>query len=97
MARAERHTSGGLLSAEMQALENLPNPAIAEAFSQVPEDFRTAVFLADVEGFSYKEISEIMGVPVGTVMSRLHRGRKALRELLQSYAIENGYIKGQKS
>jgi RNA polymerase sigma-70 factor (ECF subfamily) len=97
MARAERHTSGGLVSAEMQALENLPNPVISDAFSQVPEDFRTAVYLADVEGFSYKEIAEIMDVPVGTVMSRLHRGRKALRELLEDYAIENGYLKVSKS
>lgn len=93
MARAERHTSGGLVSAEMQALENLPNPVITDAFSKVPDDFRTAVYLADVEGFSYKEIAEIMDVPVGTVMSRLHRGRKALRELLEDYAIENGYLK----
>lgn len=97
MARAERHTSGGLVSAEMQALENLPNPVISDAFSQVPDDFRTAVYLADVEGFSYKEIAEIMDVPVGTVMSRLHRGRKALRELLEEYAIENGYLKVSKS
>ena len=97
MARAERHTSGGLVSAEMQALENLPNPVISEAFSQVPDDFRTAVYLADVEGFSYKEIAEIMDVPVGTVMSRLHRGRKALRELLEDYAIENGYLKVSES
>jgi len=93
MARAERHTSGGLVSAEMQALENLPNPVISDAFSKVPDDFRTAVYLADIEGFSYKEIAEIMDVPVGTVMSRLHRGRKALRELLEDYAIENGYLK----
>jgi len=93
MARAERHTSGGLVSAETQALENLPNPVISDAFSKLPDDFRTAVYLADVEGFSYKEIAEIMDVPVGTVMSRLHRGRKALRELLEDYAIENGYLK----
>jgi RNA polymerase sigma-70 factor (ECF subfamily) len=53
--------------------------------------------LADVEGFSYKEIAEIMDVPVGTVMSRLHRGRKALRELLADYARENGYLKEDKS
>ena len=97
MARAERHTSGGLVSAEMQALENLPNPVISNAFSMVPDDFRTAVYLADIEGFSYKEIAEIMDVPVGTVMSRLHRGRKAFRELLEDYAIENGYLKASTS
>jgi RNA polymerase sigma-70 factor, ECF subfamily len=58
----------------------------------VPEDFRMAVYYADVEGFSYKEIAEIMDTPVGTVMSRLHRGRKLLRELLEDYAIERGLI-----
>lgn len=93
MAAEARHTSGGLRSAEAEALDLLPNTVINDALAQVPEDFRNAVYLADVEGFSYKEISEIMGVPTGTVMSRLHRGRKALRVLLEDYAIENGYIK----
>ena len=93
MARAERHTSGGLRSAETEALENLPNTVIAEALASIPIEYSHAVYLADVEGFSYKEIAEIEDVPTGTVMSRLHRGRKALRELLHDYAIENGYIK----
>lgn len=53
-----------------------------------------AVYLADVEGFSYKEIADIVGVPAGTVMSRLHRGRKQLREKLTDYARERGYVKG---
>ena len=97
MADAERHTSGGLRSAEAEALDLLPNTVISDAFSAVPEDFRNAVYLADVEGFAYKEIAEIMDVPVGTVMSRLHRGRKALRELLADYARENGYLKDDKS
>lgn len=97
MAAEARHTSGGLRSAEAEALDLLPNTVISDALAQVPEDFRNAVYLADVEGFSYKEISDIMGVPTGTVMSRLHRGRKALRALLEDYAIENGYIKGDKS
>lgn len=97
MAAAHRHTSGGLQSAETQALELLPNEIISDALAQVPDDFRNAVYLADVEGFSYKEIAEIMDVPVGTVMSRLHRGRKALRELLADYARENGYLKGSAS
>lgn len=97
MAAEARHTSGGLRSAEAEALDLLPNTVINDALAEVPEDFRNAVYLADVEGFSYKEISEIMGVPVGTVMSRLHRGRKALRVLLEDYAIENGYIKDERS
>ena len=97
MAAQERHTSGGLQSAETQALELLPNEVISNAFAQVPDDFRNAVYLADVEGFSYKEIADIMDAPVGTVMSRLHRGRKALRELLADYARENGYLKGDES
>lgn len=97
MARAERHTSGGLKSAETEALENLPNEIIANALNSIPTEFRDAVYMADVDGFSYKEIAEIMDSPVGTVMSRLHRGRKLLRELLEDYALENGFIKEKKS
>lgn len=96
MARAERHTSGGLKSAETEALENLPNEVINNALNSIPEEFRNAVYMADVDGFSYKEIAEIMDTPVGTVMSRLHRGRKLLRELLEDYAYENGYLKEAK-
>ena len=97
MARAHSHTSDGLRSAETEALEHLPNETITQAMAQVPEDFRDAVFLADVEGFSYKEIADIMDCPVGTVMSRLHRGRKMLRELLRDYAIDSGFLKVEKS
>lgn len=97
MARAERHTSGGLKSAETEALEKLPNEIISDALNSIPEEFREAVFMADVEGFSYKEIAEIMGTPVGTVMSRLSRGRKLLRSLLEDYAYENGFIKEKKA
>lgn len=97
MARAERHTSGGLRSAETEALENLPNEIISNALNSIPTEFRDAVYMADVDGFSYKEIAEIMDTPVGTVMSRLHRGRKLLRELLEDYALENGFIKEKKS
>lgn len=97
MTRAQSHTSDGLRSAETEALEHLPNETIAQVMALVPEDFRNAVFLADVEGFSYKEIADIMECPVGTVMSRLHRGRKMLRELLRDYAVESGFLKVEKS
>jgi len=88
----EQRTSGGVRSAENEALERLGDDEIAAAMATIPEDFRTAVYLADVEGFSYKEIADIMETPVGTVMSRVHRGRKALRALLADYARERGLL-----
>ena len=60
--------------------------------NSLSDDFRVAVYLADVEGYSYKEIAEIMETPIGTVMSRLHRGRRQLRDLLTDYALERGFI-----
>jgi RNA polymerase sigma-70 factor (ECF subfamily) len=91
LAEAQSHTSDLGKSAEAEALENLPDSDIKRALQEIPEEFRIAVYLADVEGFSYKEIAGIVDVPAGTVMSRLHRGRKLLREKLADYAKELGY------
>ena len=82
----------GMRSAEAEAMARLADGEIVDAMAALPEDFRMAVYLVDVEGFSYKEAAEIMETPVGTVMSRLSRGRKQLRELLRDYAAERGFI-----
>jgi len=88
---AASHTSDQGRSAEDVALDGIADLDVKAALAAMPEEFRMAVYLADVEGFSYKEIAEIVGVPSGTVMSRLHRGRKMLRESLAEYAKTRGF------
>ncbi len=80
-------------SAETSVIESLPDEEVQEALSSLPEQFRIAVLLADVEGFSYKEIADITDVPIGTVMSRLHRGRKALEKRLWDVVRERGLVR----
>ena len=91
---ASSHTSDQGRSAEDVALDGIVDVDVRAALAAMPEDFRMAVYLADVEGFAYKEIAEIVGVPTGTVMSRLHRGRKLLRASLAEYAKDRGFNRG---
>ncbi|WP_448851411.1 sigma-70 family RNA polymerase sigma factor [Corynebacterium sp. 335C] len=91
-AEQARHQSTGLRSAEVEALAALPDDKIRDALMDLNEDYRMVVYYADVEGLPYKEIAEIMDTPIGTVMSRLHRGRKKLREALRGVAEERGII-----
>jgi RNA polymerase sigma-70 factor (ECF subfamily) len=76
-------------STESEVLESIPDDEVKAALESIPEQFRMAVILADVEGFSYKEIADILDVPIGTVMSRIHRGRRALQKELWEYAERN--------
>lgn len=88
------HDSTGLESAEVEALRRMPDSAISQAMNDLPEDYRMVVYYADVVGLAYKEIAEVMGTPLGTVMSRLHRGRKLLRSALKNVAKEHGIGNG---
>lgn len=87
---AESTTAMSSRSAEAEAIDRTPDTVVSDALNALPEDFRMAVYLADVEGFSYQEIADIAEVPIGTVMSRLHRGRARLRKSLGEYAREQG-------
>jgi len=88
---AESTTATSARSAEAEAIDHMPASVVKDALQSIPEDFRLAVYLADVEGFAYQEIADIMKTPIGTVMSRLHRGRRLLRDLLSDYAKERGF------
>ncbi|WP_217240197.1 sigma-70 family RNA polymerase sigma factor [Streptomyces sp. AC555_RSS877] len=92
LARAASHTSTGLRSAEAEAFDHLPDADVKAALRAISEDFRVVVYLFDVEGFTVREIADIMRTPVGTVLSRLHRGRVRLRSLLEGYAREHGLV-----
>ena len=91
-AARQRHDSAGCRPAEVQVLEALPERKIIEALEALPESFRMTVYYADVHGYRYREIAEIMDIPIGTVMSRLHSARRTLRELLADLAHEHGLI-----
>ncbi|MCQ9368277.1 sigma-70 family RNA polymerase sigma factor [Brevibacterium sp. 50QC2O2] len=93
IARAQGHSSSDGRSAELEALDHLPDSDVKRALSQLPEDFRMVVYYADVEGMPYKEIAQVMDTPIGTVMSRLHRGRRQLRDMLADYAAQRGFVK----
>lgn len=93
LARAQSRTSAGLRSAEAEALDRLPDADIKHALQQLSGDFCMAVYLHDVEGYTYREIAEITGAPVGTVMSRLHRARRQLRGHLQDHRAARGMTK----
>ena len=86
--------AGQMKNPEQEALENAFDEDVQQAMDQLPADYRMAVLLADIEGFSYREIAEILEIPVGTVMSRLYRGRKLLEEAMLRYAREHGYLRG---
>jgi RNA polymerase sigma-70 factor, ECF subfamily len=84
--------SGLGLSAEDSLMEMLPDDEVKQALEALPDNFRLPVILADVEGFAYKEIAEMLDIPIGTVMSRLHRGRKAMQKALHDFALVRGLV-----
>ena len=90
LADSASHDSTGLQSAEIEALRRIPDKRIQDALMSLSDDYRMVVYYADVEQLPYKEIAEIMDTPIGTVMSRLHRGRRQLRAKLKDVAVEHG-------
>ena len=92
LAETAKHDSVGLESAEVEALKNIPDKRIQDALMSLGDDYRMVVYYADVEGLAYKEIAEIMDTPIGTVMSRLHRGRKQLRSKLKDVAVSYTHL-----
>jgi RNA polymerase sigma-70 factor (ECF subfamily) len=97
LAGEAEHTSSGLPSAEAEAIAKLTDSEVKQAMQSLSEAQRLVVYYVDVEGFSYNEVAELLGIPAGTVMSRLHRARATLRHHLDEYARENGYISGTKN
>lgn len=93
VSRAQAHSSSGGRSAENEALDRIGDAVIVDALASLSEDRRQAVYLADIEGLSYAEIAKIMETPIGTVMSRLHRGRRQLRQTLESYVRAHGLLR----
>jgi len=91
--RLDNSSGGETASAEAQVIERMPDEDVQAALEALPENFRMAVWLADVEGFAYKEIAEILDIPIGTVMSRLHRGRKSLEKMLWDKVRERGLVR----
>lgn len=97
LADSASHDSTGLRSAEIEALQRIPDTRIQDALMGLSDDYRMVVYYADVEQLPYREIAEIMDTPIGTVMSRLHRGRKQLRAKLKDVAAEHGISTEERS
>jgi len=93
LACAAGTASSGLNAADAEVLAHMPDPRVKRALQQLPENLRVIVYLADVEGYAYREIAGLMGTPIGTVMSRLHRARRRLRGHLQDYAAARRTVK----
>lgn len=92
-SKVSKEVSGQMKSPEEEILENVLDEDVQRALDGLPPDYRMAVILADLEGFSYKEIADILELPLGTVMSRLYRGRKLLESAMLTYAREHGYLR----